>query len=197
MTGLSEELLLVSLSPDEGRNLIGHEGIRPALCTAAVLDGWAAGAPLPPLKELRKHVRKHSFESLDPALARFAASGSTTRTRRLASQFEWLTDAVSRTAVRDRLAASLSGSSVPARHDAALAVLLYCGSLWDWAFDVPSEKPQRSRLTRIWPGPLAARAEMLASGKAVPNGAAATDLPTIARVLRREVRDHGDDIRGG
>jgi hypothetical protein len=38
---------------------------------------------------------------------------------------------------------------------------------------------------------------MLAAGEAVPDGTDAADLSRIARQLHREIRDHGDDIRGG
>jgi hypothetical protein len=33
---------------------------------------------------------------------------------------------------------------------------------------------------------------MLGSGMLVPDGAAATDLPSVARVPHREIRDYGD-----
>ena len=83
------------------------------------------------------------------------------------------------------------------RHDAALAVLLYTGHLWGWAFDIERPPGIRGILSSPDLGPLADRAAMLASGAAVPDGAAATDLPFIAQRLHREIRDHGDDIRGG
>jgi hypothetical protein len=36
------------------------------------------------------------------------------------------------------------------------------------------------------------RAAMLGSGTVVPAGVTATDLPSVARVLYREIRDYGD-----
>jgi hypothetical protein len=33
---------------------------------------------------------------------------------------------------------------------------------------------------------------MLASGALIPDGAAGTDLPSVARVLAREARNYGD-----
>ena len=43
MRPLGGELLIVSLSPDEGRNTRAHPGIRAALSAALVLDSWVAG----------------------------------------------------------------------------------------------------------------------------------------------------------
>jgi hypothetical protein len=47
-------------------------------------------------------------------------------------------------------------------------------------------------MTRL-PGP----GFVTVSGEAGPGGTAASDLPAVARLLHREIRDHGDDIRGG
>ncbi|HEY0938013.1 MAG TPA: GPP34 family phosphoprotein [Trebonia sp.] len=186
MTALGEELLVVSLHPGEGRNTRAHPGIRAALCAAPVLDGWVAGMALPPEKELRKHVRKNSFGTLEPALAPLVAAGRVTTTGRM-TKYDWLADPAWGAAVRERLTASLSGPSAPARHDAALTVLLYSGSLWDWAFDPP--QGPGLHLVRPRPSPLRDRAAMLASGAVIPDGAAAADLSSVARVLRREVRN--------
>ncbi len=135
MRALGEELLIVSLSPHEGRNTRAHPGIRAALCAARVLDSWVAGAGLPPQKELRKHVRKHNFGTLEPALAALVTAGRVTTSGRM-PRYDWLADPASAAAIRDRLTGSLSNHpSALTRHDAALAVLLDCGLLWGWAFD--------------------------------------------------------------
>jgi hypothetical protein len=47
-------------------------------------------------------------------------------------------------------------------------------------------------LSRGKPSPLRERAGLLGSGTVVPAGMAATDLPSVARVLYREIRDYGD-----
>jgi Golgi phosphoprotein 3 (GPP34) len=190
MTALGEELIVASLSPDEGRYLEGHVGIRAAFAASAILDPWAAGAPLPPAKDIRKFLRKHYYNTLEQALASFVSSGRITVTHHRACTYHWLADPASRAGVRDRLVAALSGPTAPARHDAALAVLLYTGRLWGWAFDV--EKPRV-----IVNNNGQARAAMLASGTAAPDSMAGAELSAIARLLHREIRDHGDDIRGG
>jgi hypothetical protein len=209
VTGLGEELLLVALSPVEGRNTRLHDGIRAALCAAAVLDHWVAGSALPPEKDLRKYVRKHNFATLEPALASLASSGRVATSvgnqppstgpagllgaASLRARYDWLADQASGAAVRARLTGSLSGPSVPARHDAALAVLLYSARLWDWAgLDPPGPKSRLTGRSLTGPGPLATRAGMLAAGTVIPDGAAATDLPSVARIIDREVRDYSD-----
>jgi hypothetical protein len=191
MTALGEELLIVSLSPLEGRNTRAHLGIRAALCAARVLDRWVAGAELPPENELRKYVRKHNYETLEPALVALAAAGKVT-TSGWMPRYDWLVDTASAAAIRDRLAASLSGSSLPARHDAALAVLLDSGRLWGWAFAPVRPRRLTTVLSRPAPSPLQQRARMLSAGTVVPSGIAATDLPSIARILHREIRNHSD-----
>jgi hypothetical protein len=193
VTGLGEELIVMSLSPDEGRYLDGHVGIRGAFAMAAILDSWAAGAPLPPQKDVRKYLRKHYYNTIEQALASFVVAGRATATRRWAVTYHQLTDPAARAGVRGRLTAALSGPMVPGRRDAALAILLYTGRLWGWAFDL--EQPRLFR--KAPPDPLADRAAMLAAGEAVPDGTDAGDLSRIARQLHREIRDHGDDVRGG
>ncbi len=47
-------------------------------------------------------------------------------------------------------------------------------------------------LSRPTLSPLQERAGMLGSGTVVPAGVAPTDLPSVARVLHREIRDYGD-----
>lgn len=187
MTALGEELLVVSLSPDVGRNTRAHHGVRAALCSAAILDGWVAGAALPPEKELRKYVSKHNHGTLEPALASLATSGRV-KTEGRSFRYDWLADTAARAATRERLIAALSGQSAPGRRDCALAVLLYSGALWLWAFD-DSPPKVTFRASPVPLRPLWERAGMLASGAVVPDGAAATDLPSVARVIQREVRN--------
>ncbi len=192
MRPLGEELLIVSLSPHEGRNTRAHPGIRAALCAALVLDSWVAGAALPPQKELRKYVRKHNCETLEPALAALVTAGRVTTSGRM-PRHDWLADPASAAAIRDRLTASLSGHpSALTRHDAALAVLLDSGRLWSWAFDPPAPSQVTITLSLGRPSPLRERAGLLGSGTVVPAGVAASDLASVARVLYREIRDYGD-----
>jgi hypothetical protein len=192
MRPLGEELLIVSLSPYEGRNTRAHPGIRAALCAAPVLDSWVAGTALPPQKELRKYVRKYNHETLEPALAALVTAGRVKTTGRM-PKHDWLTDPDSAAAIRDRLTASLWGHPTAlTRHDAALAVLLDSGRLWSWAFDPPAPRRVTITLTRGKPSAMRLRAAMLGSGTVVPAGVTATDLPSVARILYREIRDYGD-----
>ena len=70
MTPLAEELLLVVLSPAEGRNPRRHDGIRAAVLKATMIDEWLAGASLGDAKAIRRRIRKENFDALEPALAR-------------------------------------------------------------------------------------------------------------------------------
>jgi hypothetical protein len=206
VTPLPEELLLLTLDPSQPRNTRRHDGIRASLCAAGVLDGWLDGSPLPPEKELRRHIRKCNFGTLEPALEGLVASGRVTTSggsrRRLwwALPFlmvsgygvrrETLVDVAAGVAVRARLAAALAAPQAPARRDAALAVLLYSGRLWNWSgLEEPStEEVRLLGRRREASGPLKARAAELASGALVPSDAAPDDLPAVARVIDHEYR---------
>src|SRR5271155_303686 len=113
MATLGEELLVISLSPEEGRYLEGHVGVRGALGAAAILDPWATGAPLPPPKEIRKYLRKQYYGTIEQALAWLETSGRVTATRQRAVTYHQLTDPASRAGVRDRLTATLSAPAMP------------------------------------------------------------------------------------
>jgi len=57
--GTFEELLLLTLSPQQPRNMRAHPGLRAAVCGANVFDLWLAGAPVP--ADLRRYIRKHNY----------------------------------------------------------------------------------------------------------------------------------------
>jgi hypothetical protein len=134
---LADELLLLTLSPAEGRNMRNHPGIRAAVCGADLLDQWLIGGPLP--GNLRRHVSKHNFGSLEPALGRLAAAGriSTSAPGRVrgifGARYDTLHDVGAAAAIRGRLQACLAGSVRPSARDAALAVMVYEGRLWNLA----------------------------------------------------------------
>jgi hypothetical protein len=190
MAALGEEFLLVSLSPDEGRNMRDDQGIGAAHCVAQVLDRWIAGEPLPGPKDLQKHVRKHRNATLEPALDALVAAGRVRATgpRIWSFRQHWLTDVAAAAAIRERLSASLASPATPGLHDACLTVLIHASQLWSWTGIEPIAG--RTRLLKPpEPGPLAARARALESGDLVPDGASTTSLPSIARVIVRENRD--------
>lgn len=87
----------------------------------------------------------------------------------------------------------LGGSSARAGSDSIhLLRRLDSGRLWSWAFDPLAPRRMTITLTRGKPSAMRLRAAMLGSGTVVPAGAGAADLPSVARVLHREIRDYGD-----
>jgi hypothetical protein len=195
---LADELLLLTLSPAEGRNMRNHSGIRAAVCGADLLDQWLIGGPLP--GNLRRHISKHNYDSLEPALGRLAAAGriSTSThgrvTAMLRARYDTLRDVGAAAAIRGRLQASLAGPALPSARDAALAVVVYEGRLWNWV-----ELEARSTEDVIIFGrrrpaatPLKACAQALAEGRLLVDHASPGALTEIAKAIDWVYRHSGD-----
>ena len=65
-------------------------------------------------------MRKHNFETLEPALAALVTAGRVKTTGRM-PKYDWLADPDSAAAIRDRLTASLWGHPSASRPRAATA----------------------------------------------------------------------------
>jgi hypothetical protein len=187
---LADELLLVSLSPSEPRNTRVHGGIRYAVCGADVLESWFEGGPLP--GDLRRHIRKHSHQSLEPVLMRLAAAGQiATRSGRgllgmLGARSETLTDVPAGAAIRSRLQAALADPGVPPARDAALAVLIIQAKLWNWAELETMKYYSHFRRPRPEDNPLWEHGAALAVGSQVLAQDTAGVLHAMARAIVRE-----------
>jgi hypothetical protein len=195
---LSDELLLLTLSPSEGRNMRNHSGIRAAVCGADLLDQWLISEPLP--GNLRRHISKHNFGSLEPALGRLAAAGRISTsghgrvTAMLGARWDTLHDVGTAAAIRGRLQASLAGPVLPSARDAALAVVVYEGRLWNWAeLEAPSTEDVII-LGRRQPAatPLKACAQALAEGRLLVDHALPGALNEIAKAIDWVYRHSGD-----
>jgi len=195
---LADELLLLTLSSAEGRNMRSHPGIRAAVCGADLLDQWLISAPLP--GNLRRHISKHNFGSLEPALGRLAAAGQISTsghgraTAMLGARWDTLHDAGAAAAIRGRLQASLAGPVLPSVRDAALAVVVYEGRLWNWAELEARSTEDVIILGRRQPAatPLKACAQALAEGRLLVDHAAPGTLTEIAKAIDWVYRHSGD-----
>lgn len=195
---LADELLLLTLSPAEARNTRVHDGIRAAVCGAEVFDLWFAGAPWP--GDLKWHIRKNNFGALEPALNRLAAAGhiDTRRLRGipgvLGGQAETLLDTAQGSAIRDRLRVSLAGPGLPSARDAALAVLLYAGRLWNWsgleAYSVESVLIFGRRQPATTP--LKRQAQALAEGRLAGQSDTVGALAAMAKAVDYEYTHYSD-----
>jgi hypothetical protein len=156
---LADELLLLTLSPAEGRNMRNHPGIRAAVCGADLLDQWLIGGPLP--------------GNLRRVLGRLAAAGriSTSAPGRvrgiLGARYDTLHDVGTAAAIRRRLQASLAGQVQLMDLDAALAVVVYQGRLWNLAGLEARSTEDVTIFGRRQPAatPLKACAQALAEGR--------------------------------
>jgi hypothetical protein len=201
MPPLADDLLLVVLSPAEGRNTRRHDGIRAAVLGAAMIEEWLAGASLGDPKAIRKRVRKQNYNALEPALARLYDSGQIVSNRpppekrsavrtallptgSLAIHGDTLVDVRAGEAVRGRLRTALADESPPDPRDAGLAVLLYTGRLWNWSgLEPPQTEEIRVFGKRKEPhGPLKARAAELAAAK--------DTIAAIGRAVDHEYRNY-------
>ncbi len=201
MPTLPDELLLVVLTPDEGRNTRRHDGIRAAVLGATMIEEWLAGASLGDAKAIRKRIRKQNYSSLEPALARLYDSGQIASNRpppgqrsvlrtallptgSLAIHGDTLVDVKAGEAVRARLRTALADGFSPDPRDAGLAVLLYTGRLWNWSgLEPPQTEEIRVFGKRKEPhGPLKARAAELA--------AANDTVAAIGRAVDHEYRNY-------
>jgi hypothetical protein len=201
VVALAEELLLLTLSPQQPRNTRAHQGIRAAVCGANVLDLWLAGAHVP--ADLRRHIRGHSHGCLEPALAPLTGSGRivTAAPRRggvplghVGARAETLADVTAGTAIRGRLRAALAEAAVPPPRDAALAVLLYAGRLWNWSgLEERSTEDVRvlGRRQRAVT-PLKRQAEALAGGSLAPDHLDPAVLVAVAEAIDDEYVRYGD-----
>jgi hypothetical protein len=195
---LADELLLLTLSPAEARNTRAHQGIRAAVCGADLLDPWLAGAVL--TGDLRRHMRKHSFGALEPALGRLTAAGriaAAPQPRALAilgARAEILLDAEHGATIRDRLRASLAGPGSPPARDAALAVLLYTGRLWNWSGleEYSIEEVRVFGRRQLAATPLKQQAQALAEGKLLTASDTTGVLAGIAKAIDHEYIHNAD-----
>jgi hypothetical protein len=195
---LADELLLLTLSPSEGRNMRSHPGVRAAVCGADLLDQWLIGEPLP--GNLRRHISKHDFGSLEPALGRLAAAGRISTgghgrvTAMLGARWDTLHDVGTAASIRGRLQASLAGPVLPSARDAALAVVVYEGRLWNWAELEARSTEDVIILGRRQPAstPLKACAQALAEGRLLVNHALPGALTEIAKAIDWVYRHSGD-----
>jgi hypothetical protein len=195
---LADELLLLTLSFSEGRNMRNHPGIRAAVCGADLLDQWLIGEPLP--GNLRRHISKHNYGSLEPALGRLAAAGriSTSAHGRvrgmLGARFDTLHDVGTAAAIRGRLQSSLAGPVRPSARDAALAVVVYEGRLWNLAQLEARSTEDVIILGRRRPAatPLKACAQALAEGRLPVDHALPGTLAEIAKAIDWVYRHSGD-----
>jgi hypothetical protein len=195
---LADELLLLTLSPAEGRNMRNHPGIRAAVCGADLLDQWLIGGPLP--GNLRRHISKHNYGSLEPALGRLAAAGriSTSAPGRvrgiLGARYDTLRDVGSAAAIRRRLQASLAGPALPSARDAALAVVDYEGRLWNLAALEARSTEDVIIFGRRQPAatPLKAGAQALAEGRPLADHPQPGALTEIAKAMDWVYRHSGD-----
>ena len=198
---LAEELLLLTLSPQQPRNTRAHPGLRAAVCGANLFDLWLAGAPVP--ADLRRYIRKHNHGSLEPALAPLAAArrivtaapqGAGALLGLAGARAETLADVTAGTAIRGRLRAALAEAAVPPPRDAALAVLLYAGRLWNWSgLEERSTEDvrvlgRRQRAVTL----LKRQAEALADGSLVPDHAEPAVLVAMAGAIDHEYVHYGD-----
>jgi len=195
---LADELLLLTLSSSEGRNMRNHPGIRAAVCGADILDQWLIREPLP--GNLRRHISKHNYDSLEPALGRLAAAGRISTSGHgkvramLGARWDTLHDVGAAAAIRGRLQASLAGPVLPSARDAALAVVVYEGRLWNWAELEARSFEDVTILGRRQPAatPLKARAQALAEGKFLVDHALPGALAEIAKAIDWVYRHGGD-----
>jgi hypothetical protein len=195
---LADELLLLTLSPAEGRNMRNHPGIRAAVCGADLLDQWLIGGPLP--GNVRRHISKHNFGSLEPALGRLAAAGriSTSAPMRvrgiLGARYDTLHDVGTAAAIRGRLQAALAGPVLPAARDAALAVVVYQGRLWNLAALEARSTEDVTIFGRRQPAatPLKACAQALAEGRLPVDHAPPGPLTEIAKAIDWVYRHSSD-----
>jgi hypothetical protein len=166
-----------------------HPGIRAAVCGADLLDQWLIGEPLP--GNLRRHISKHNFGSLEPALGRLAAAGRISTggdgrvMARLGARYDTLRDVGTAAAIRGRLQASLAGRVRPSARDAALAVVVYEGRLWNWAGLEARSTEDVIIFGRRQPAatPLKACAQALADGRLLMDHALPGALAEIAKAI--------------
>ena len=182
---LADELLLLTLSPAEGRNMRNHRGIRAAVCGADLLDQWLIGGPLP--GNVRRHIDKNNYGTLEPVLGRLAAAGriSTSAPQR-GARYDTLHDVGTAAAIRGRLQAALAGSVLPSARDAALAVVVYEGRLWNHAALEARSTPEDVIIFgRRQPAatPLKACAQALAEGRPLVDHAQPDALTEIAKAM--------------
>jgi hypothetical protein len=195
---LADELLLLTLSSAEGRNMRNHSGIRAAVCGADLLDHWLIGGPLP--GDLRRYISKYNFASLEPALGRLAAAGriSTSAPKKvrgiLGARYDTLHDVGTAAAIRGRLQAALSGPVLPSARDAALAVVVYEGRLWNLAALEARSTEDVIIFGRRRPAatPLKACAQALAEGRLLADHAPPSALTEIAKAIDWVYRHSSD-----
>jgi len=107
---------------------------------------------------------------------------------------EVLVDVEGAVAIRDRLRASLAGPGAPSPQDAALAVLIYCGRLWNWAALEAHSTEDIRIMGKRQPAatPLKRRAQALAEGRLRLDQDTVGALAGIAKAIDHEYVNDGD-----
>jgi hypothetical protein len=180
---LAEDVLMLTLHPEEERRPHDHDGVGDTVRAATLVDEMLAGAPIPTQGSMIRTLRFGNRRNMDGRLDLLIAAGRVERIgsrSRFASRPHRLLDAAARERAQQRLYAGLAPE--PDARSAALAMLIGIGGLLPWAAR-PGDSPEA----------LAAIAGRVASGIVVPAGLHPTTLRHYAVALRDSIFMHTPD----